>query len=166
MVKKELIRRSPLRILEKAIHGGLKDGNVGVLASRKGVGKTACLVHLSTDKLFQEKPVIHVSYASRVDYIITWYEEDIACIYAQRIDASGDVRWRVNGSTISSFDYSYFPTIVGDETGGAIITWYDNRNINNDIFKLILYNLKTAHLKLRNFKRRFFIIYKMQIKIV
>lgn len=75
MVKEELIRRSPLRILEKAIHGGLKDGNIGVLASRKGVGKTACLVHLSTDKLFQGKPVIHVSYASRVDYIITWYED-------------------------------------------------------------------------------------------
>jgi hypothetical protein len=75
MVKEELIRRSPLRILEKAIHGGLKDGNIGVLASRKGVGKTACLVHLSTDKLFQNKPVIHVSYASRVDYIITWYED-------------------------------------------------------------------------------------------
>lgn len=75
MVKKELIRRSPLRILEKAIHGGLKDGNIGVLASRKGVGKTACLVHLSTDKLFQNKPVIHISYASRVDYIITWYED-------------------------------------------------------------------------------------------
>jgi len=75
MVKKELIKRSPLRVLEKAIHGGLKDGNIGVLASRKGVGKTACLVHLSTDKLFQGKPVIHVSYASRVDYIITWYED-------------------------------------------------------------------------------------------
>ncbi len=75
MVKEELIRRSPLRILEKAIHGGLKNGNIGVLASRKGVGKTACLVHLSTDKLFQNKPVIHVSYATRVDYIITWYED-------------------------------------------------------------------------------------------
>lgn len=75
MVKKELIRRSPLRILERALHGGLKDGNIGVLASRKGVGKTACLVHLSTDKLFQDKPVIHVSYSSRVDYIITWYED-------------------------------------------------------------------------------------------
>lgn len=75
MVKEELIRRSPLRILEKAIHGGLKDGSIGVLASRKGVGKTACLVHLSTDKLFQDKPVIHVSYASRVDYIIRWYED-------------------------------------------------------------------------------------------
>lgn len=75
MIRKELIQRSPLRVLEKAIHGGLGKGNIGVLASRKGVGKTACLVHISTDKLFQGKPVIHVSYSSRVDYIIGWYED-------------------------------------------------------------------------------------------
>jgi hypothetical protein len=75
MVKDELIHRSPLRILEQSIHGGLGKGNIGVLASRKGVGKTACLVHIATDKLFQQKPVIHVSYSSRVDYIMTWYED-------------------------------------------------------------------------------------------
>lgn len=75
MVKAELIKRSPLRVLEKSIHGGLGSGNIGVLASPKGVGKTACLVHIATDKLFQGKPIIHVSYSSRVDYIITWYED-------------------------------------------------------------------------------------------
>jgi hypothetical protein len=75
MVKAELIKRSPLRVFEKSIHGGLGPGNIGVLASPKGVGKTACLVHIATDKLFQGKPVIHVSYSSRVDYIITWYED-------------------------------------------------------------------------------------------
>lgn len=75
MVKEELINRSPLRILENSIHGGLGKGNIGVLASRKGVGKTACLVHIATDKLFRQKPVIHVSYSSRVDYIINWYED-------------------------------------------------------------------------------------------
>ncbi len=74
-VKEELIKRSPLRVLEKSISGGLGAGNLGVLASRKGVGKTACLVHIAADKLLQEKPVIHVSYASRVDHIITWYED-------------------------------------------------------------------------------------------
>jgi len=74
-VKEELIKRSPLRILEKSISGGLGKGNIGVLASRKGVGKTACLVHIATDKLLQNKPIIHVSYASRVDHIITWYED-------------------------------------------------------------------------------------------
>lgn len=75
MVKEELIKRSPLRILEKSIHGGLGEGNIGVIASRKGVGKTPCLVHIATDKLLQDKPVIHISYASRVDYIINWYED-------------------------------------------------------------------------------------------
>jgi len=74
-VKEELIKRSPLRVLEKSISGGLGKGNVGVLASRKGVGKTACLVHIAADKLIQDQHVIHVSYASRVDHIVTWYED-------------------------------------------------------------------------------------------
>ena len=75
MVKSELIRRSPLRIFEKSIHGGLGNGNIGVVASRKGVGKTATLVHIATDKLLRGKHVIHVSFSSRVDHIITWYED-------------------------------------------------------------------------------------------
>jgi hypothetical protein len=75
MIMEDLISRSPLRILENSIHGGLGKGNIGALASRKGVGKTACLVHIATDKLFQRKPIIHVSYASRVDHIISWYED-------------------------------------------------------------------------------------------
>ena len=75
MVKTELIRRSPLRILEQSIHGGLGIGNIGVIASRKGVGKTACLVHIATDTLFQGKHVIHVSFSSRTDHIMSWYED-------------------------------------------------------------------------------------------
>jgi len=75
MIMEDLISRSPLRILENSIHGGLGKGNIGALASRKGVGKTACLVHIATDKLFQRKAVVHVSYASRVDHIISWYED-------------------------------------------------------------------------------------------
>ena len=75
MVKSELIKRSPLRIFEKSIHGGLGKGNIGVFSSRKGVGKTACLVHIATDQLFQGKHVIHVSFAAKVDHIISWYED-------------------------------------------------------------------------------------------
>jgi hypothetical protein len=74
-VKEEIIKRSPLRVLEKSISGGLGRGCIGVLASRKGVGKTACLVHIAADKLLQDQYVIHVSYASRVDHIVTWYED-------------------------------------------------------------------------------------------
>ena len=75
MVKSERIKRSPLRIFEKSIHGGLGKGNIGVLASKKGVGKTACLVHIATDQLFQNKQVIHVSFSAKVDHIINWYED-------------------------------------------------------------------------------------------
>lgn len=74
MVKTELIKRSPLRILEKSIHGGVGEGNIGIIASDRGVGKTACLVHIATDKLFQEKHVIHLSFSSKTDHIIDWYE--------------------------------------------------------------------------------------------
>ncbi|MGC9311685.1 MAG: hypothetical protein ACP5IA_03260 [Sediminispirochaetaceae bacterium] len=75
MVKSELIKRSPLRIFEKSIHGGVDKGQIGVLASKKGVGKTACLTHIAVDKLFQDRRVIHVSFATSVEHIINWYED-------------------------------------------------------------------------------------------
>ncbi len=75
MIKSELNKRSPLRIFEKSIKGGLGKGNIGVLASRKGVGKTACLVHIAMDKLFRDRHVIHVSFSSKVDHISVWYED-------------------------------------------------------------------------------------------
>ena len=75
MVKNELIKKSPLRKLDKSINGGIKAGEIGVVASRRGIGKTACLVHIATDKLMAGKHVIHVSYAKRVDHIISWYED-------------------------------------------------------------------------------------------
>jgi len=75
MVKTELIKKSPLRKLDSSIHGGLGAGNIGVIASRRGIGKTACLVHIATDKLMAGKYVIHVSYAKRVNHIINWYED-------------------------------------------------------------------------------------------
>ena len=75
MVKEELIRRSPLRILERSIHGALEKGGIGIIASPKGIGKTACLVHIATDQLFQQRHVIHVSFAGRTDHIVDWYEE-------------------------------------------------------------------------------------------
>jgi hypothetical protein len=75
MVREEFIKRNPLRILEKSIHGGLQKGNVAVVASPKGVGKTACLVYIATVSLMQGKHVIHVSFSSRTDHIVSWYED-------------------------------------------------------------------------------------------
>lgn len=84
MVKEELVKRSPLRILEKSIHGGIGKGNTGVIASRKGTGKTACLVHIATDQLLQGKHIIHVSFSTRTDHIVSWYEDIFAEIARKR----------------------------------------------------------------------------------
>lgn len=71
----ELTKVSPIRVFDEAINGGLGRGNLGVLVSRHGVGKTACLVHIATDKLFRGENVIHVSFSGNVEHVINWYKE-------------------------------------------------------------------------------------------
>ncbi len=39
MYRKEVNERSPMRVFEKSMHGGLGRGNVGVVAARHGVGR-------------------------------------------------------------------------------------------------------------------------------
>ncbi len=75
MIKEQLIKRSPVRVFENTLDGGLGAGNLGVIAGRKGVGKTAGLVHIATDQLLQEQNVLHISFADDPKHIITWYEQ-------------------------------------------------------------------------------------------
>jgi KaiC/GvpD/RAD55 family RecA-like ATPase len=75
MVRSELVQRSPWRILEKTTHGGLGKGNLGAIAARRGVGKTACMVHLATDQLLEGRQVIHVSFSANTSHIVDWYED-------------------------------------------------------------------------------------------
>jgi hypothetical protein len=47
-------------------------------------------------------------------------------IYAERVDASGAVLWAANGVAIcTAAGDQYFPQIVSDGAGGAIVTWED-----------------------------------------
>ena len=74
MVISELVQRSPVRILMDSIHGGLEPGELGLIASPSGIGKTSVLVQIALDKLLQGKKVIHVSFAQHTDYVLVWYE--------------------------------------------------------------------------------------------
>lgn len=74
MLKNELIQRSPIRVLEKSIHGGLKKGELGAFVARKGVGKTACLAHVALDDLLRGNNVLHISFADNPRHIESWYE--------------------------------------------------------------------------------------------
>jgi hypothetical protein len=75
MLKNELIQKSPIRVFEKSIHGGLGKGNLGVITARKGVGKTACLAHVAIDKMLCGQYVLHISFADDPSHIRTWYRQ-------------------------------------------------------------------------------------------
>ena len=69
--------------------------------------------------------------------IITWSDNrgDDQDMYAQRIDLNGNVLWTDNGTVIcNAIGSQSVPTICSDNVGGAIITWIDNRDSNNDIY--------------------------------
>lgn len=56
-------------------------------------------------------------------------------VYAQRVHQNGSIMWTINGEAISVKSGGQFsPQIISDETGGAIITWYDSRGATNDIY--------------------------------
>jgi energy-coupling factor transporter ATP-binding protein EcfA2 len=75
MVKEELIQRSPVRIFMNSINGGLKPGELGLIASPSGIGKTSVLVQIALDKLLQDKKVIHISFTRQTNYVLAWYED-------------------------------------------------------------------------------------------
>ncbi|MCL2557414.1 MAG: hypothetical protein FWE09_02955 [Treponema sp.] len=75
MIKEELIRRSPIRLFEKSIRGGLRPGEMGIVASQRGVGKTSVLVQIALDRLLQGGKVIHVSFAQASQKVFGWYQD-------------------------------------------------------------------------------------------
>jgi len=75
MVKEELIQRSPVRIFMNSINGGLKSGELGLIASPSGIGKTSVLVQIALYKLLQDKKVIHVSFTQHTNHVLAWYED-------------------------------------------------------------------------------------------
>ena len=74
MYRKEVNERSPLRVLENSIHGGLGPGNLGVVMSRAGAGGTAFLTQVGLDELMRERGVLHVALGDSLDHTLSWYE--------------------------------------------------------------------------------------------
>ena len=81
MYRKFLNARSPLRLLEKGLHGGLGNGNLGVVLAGHGVGKTSFLVGVAVDELLRKGRVLHVSLSHPVAHVRAHYDtlfEDLA----------------------------------------------------------------------------------------
>jgi len=74
MYRKFLNARSPLRLLEKGLHGGLGSGNVGVVVAGHGVGKTPFLVGVALDELLRGGNVLHVAVDQTVSHVRAHYD--------------------------------------------------------------------------------------------
>ncbi|HOX25028.1 MAG TPA: hypothetical protein PLL30_04615 [Candidatus Krumholzibacteria bacterium] len=72
---KSIVEKSPVRILERALGGGLGRGNIGVVLSRTGAGKTGFLIGLAIDKLLQNQRVLHISTKETVEHVIAYYDQ-------------------------------------------------------------------------------------------
>ncbi len=69
--------------------------------------------------------------------IITWVDDRSSelDIYTQRVNSIGDVQWTPNGTAICTADNDQEnPQICSDGTGGAIITWDDQRSLSDGIY--------------------------------
>ena len=75
MRRRELNERSPVRLLESSLHGGVGEGNIAVVVARHGVGKTAFLVGVALDDLMRGRNVLHVSVDQTADRVRTFYDE-------------------------------------------------------------------------------------------
>ena len=75
MLKKDLILRNPLRVMDHENDDLLSPGQFGAILARAGVGKTAFLVQLSLNALLQGKNVLHISLDDPVNKVSLWYKE-------------------------------------------------------------------------------------------
>jgi predicted lipoprotein with Yx(FWY)xxD motif len=69
---------------------------------------------------------------------VTWRDDRSGSnydIYAQRVDALGAVQWTIDGVALCTATGDQgFPQITFDGAGGAIVSWYDYRSGNWDIY--------------------------------
>ncbi len=103
MYRKFVNARSPLRLLEKGLHGGLGVGNVGALLAGKGVGKSSFLIGVALDELLRGGTVLHVTLDQTLAHVRRYYDtvfealaaathlEDVARIRSE-VDARRHIR--------------------------------------------------------------------------
>ena len=82
MYRRFLNARSPLRLLEKGLHGGLGRGNLGLVLAGPGIGKTSFLVGVALDDLLRGKPVLHIALDHNVQHVRDYYDTVFADLAA------------------------------------------------------------------------------------
>lgn len=96
---------------------------------------TANGIAVTTDTLTQIAPRCVSDGAGGV--IIVWEDsrDEFPDIYGQRLNPSGAALWTAGGRAIcTELSNQFSPDIARDGGNGAIVTWFDDRNFDFDIF--------------------------------
>lgn len=86
-------------------------------------------------------------------FIVAWddrgLDDQVNDVYAQRIDADGNKKWGDKGVAVSTpGNRQYWPSVVSDKKGGAIIAWQDRVVTDFDNSRVIAQHLDSAGKKL------------------
>jgi hypothetical protein len=128
MYQKFLTARSPVRLLEKGLHGGLGKGNLGLVLAGHGIGKTSFLVGVALDELLRGGHVLHIAIDQTVAHTRAHYDtlfEELASSArladAPQVHADVDRRRSIRAVTSASFSAAKLREAVKiqQETGSA-----------------------------------------------
>ena len=114
MDKKDLLAHSPVRYFD-VTNAGLKDGEMGLITAKKGLGKTSILVQFGIDSLLNDKALIHVSFDQQSSNVIAWYSSVLAEIAKKKSLNLDEVNEEiVRNRTILNFNQETFtlPKVV------------------------------------------------------
>ncbi|MEW6290422.1 MAG: hypothetical protein AB1545_11275 [Thermodesulfobacteriota bacterium] len=93
MLKEDLIKKNPLRVLSPADQGKSEAPKLGLVMSRAGLGKTAILVQIALDSMLRGNKVLHVSIGQSLEKTKIWYNDifqDIA--RAGNLERAADIQ--------------------------------------------------------------------------
>ena len=114
MEKNDLIEHSPVRYFD-ATNANLKDGEMGLVTAKKGLGKTSVLVQFGIDTLLKDKALVHISFDQQSSNVIAWYSSVMAEIAKKKnfniADLNEDI---IRNRTILNFNQEAFtlPKVV------------------------------------------------------
>ena len=114
MEKKDLIDHSPVRYFD-VTNAGLKNGELGLITAKKGLGKTSVLVQFGIDSLLNDKALVHVSFDQKSSNVIAWYSSVMAEIGKKKNFNISDLEEEiVRNRTILNFNQETFtlPKVV------------------------------------------------------
>ena len=75
MLKEDLIKKNPLRVLNPLSVETLPDHRMGLVMARAGLGKTAILGQIAMDSMLRNQKVLHVSIGEGLEKAKAWYED-------------------------------------------------------------------------------------------